>query len=86
MRSPTSGFIAEAVLQRLEAIVFQTFTPKLWKRYVDDTFIIIDTYKLEKKKEGNSPFLDILIRRLPTSTKETSAYTKSTHSDVVLIF
>ncbi len=46
MGSPVSGLIAEAVLQRLEAIVFQTFTPKLWKRYVDDTFVIIDTDKL----------------------------------------
>ncbi len=39
-------FIAEAVLQRLEAIVFQTFPPKLWKKHVDDTFAIIDTDKL----------------------------------------
>ncbi len=35
MESPISGLIAEAVLQRLEAIVFQIFTPKLWKRYVE---------------------------------------------------
>ncbi len=46
MGSPISGLIAEAVLQRLEAIVSQTFTPKLWKRYVGDTFVIIDTDKL----------------------------------------
>ncbi len=43
MGSPISGLIAEAVLQRLEAIVFHTFTLKIWKRYVDDTFVIIDT-------------------------------------------
>ncbi len=38
MGSPISVLIAEAVLQRFEAKVFKTFTPKLWKRYVDDTF------------------------------------------------
>ncbi len=46
MGSPISGLIAEAVLQRLEAKMFQTFTPKLWKRCVDDTFVILDTDKL----------------------------------------
>ncbi len=46
MLSPISGLIAEAVLQRLEAVVFQAFTPKLWKRCVDDTFVILDTDKL----------------------------------------
>ncbi len=46
MLSPISGLIAEAVLQRLEAKVFQTLTPKLWKRCVDDTFVILDTDKL----------------------------------------
>ncbi len=46
MGSPISGLIAEAVLQRLEAIVFQIFTPKHWKRHVVDTFVIIDTDKL----------------------------------------
>ncbi len=40
--SPVRGLIAEAVLQRLEAIVIQTFIPQLWKRYVGDTFAMID--------------------------------------------
>ncbi len=86
MGSPISGLIAEAVLQRLEAIVLQKFIPKLWNRYVDDTFVIIDTDKpsdfhiglnnalpgiqftLDKEKDSNLPFLDILIHRLPTGT------------------
>ncbi len=46
MGSPISWLIAEAVLQRLEAIVFQKFTSKLWKRCVDDTFVIKGTDKL----------------------------------------
>ncbi|BHF63329.1 hypothetical protein SprV_0200632100 [Sparganum proliferum] len=31
--SPISGFIAEAVLQRLESLVFQHHKPKFWARY-----------------------------------------------------
>nr|VZI00678.1 unnamed protein product [Spirometra erinaceieuropaei] len=40
--SPISGFIAEAVLQRLELQIFQHHRPKFWARYVDDTFVLID--------------------------------------------
>nr|VZI45994.1 unnamed protein product [Spirometra erinaceieuropaei] len=42
MGSPISGFIAEAVLQRLESLVFQHHKPKFWARYVDDTFVVIE--------------------------------------------
>nr|VZI40548.1 unnamed protein product [Spirometra erinaceieuropaei] len=42
MGSPISGFIAEAVLQRLESLVFQQHRPKFWARYVDDTFVVIE--------------------------------------------
>nr|VZI49093.1 unnamed protein product [Spirometra erinaceieuropaei] len=42
MGSPISGFIAEAVLQRLESLVFQHPKPKFWARYVDDTFVVIE--------------------------------------------
>nr|VZI52353.1 unnamed protein product [Spirometra erinaceieuropaei] len=41
MGSPISGFIAKAVLQRLESLVFQHHRPKFWARYVDDTFVVI---------------------------------------------
>ncbi len=47
MGSPISGLIAEAVLQRLEKIAFADTTPKIWLRYVDDTFVII---KREEKE------------------------------------
>ncbi|BHF66738.1 hypothetical protein SprV_0200976000 [Sparganum proliferum] len=40
MGSPISGFIAEAVLQRLESLVFQYHRPKFWARYVDDTLVV----------------------------------------------
>ncbi|BHF81681.1 hypothetical protein SprV_0802481400 [Sparganum proliferum] len=42
MTTPISGFIAEAVLQRLESLAFQHNKPKFWARYVDDTFVVIE--------------------------------------------
>nr|VZI49172.1 unnamed protein product [Spirometra erinaceieuropaei] len=60
MGSPISGFIAEAVLQRLESLVFQHHKPKFWARYVDDTFVVIDRYQLLIFKELlNAVFPDI---------------------------
>ncbi len=41
MGSPISGFIAEAVLQKLEKIVMEGEAPRLWLRYVNDTFVIV---------------------------------------------
>nr|VZI27675.1 unnamed protein product [Spirometra erinaceieuropaei] len=51
MGSPISGFIAEAVLQRLESLVFQHHKPTFWARYVDDTFVVIDRDQLLTFKE-----------------------------------
>ncbi|BHF84022.1 hypothetical protein SprV_0902717200 [Sparganum proliferum] len=60
MGSLISGFIAEAVLQRLESLVFQHHKPKFWARYVDDTFVVIDRDQLLTFKERlNAVFLDI---------------------------
>ncbi len=81
MGSPTSGLIAKAVLQRLEAIVFQT-----------DFHVALNNalpgiqFTLDKEKGSNSPFLDILIHRLSTCVLETSVHRKSILSDVVLNF
>nr|VZI43602.1 unnamed protein product [Spirometra erinaceieuropaei] len=46
-----SGFIAEAVLQRLESLVFQHYKPKLWAQYVDDTFVVIERDQVLTFKE-----------------------------------
>ncbi|BHF80590.1 hypothetical protein SprV_0702371800 [Sparganum proliferum] len=60
MGSPISGFIAEAVLQRLESLVFQHHKPKFWARYVDDTFVVIKRDQVLTFKERlNSVFPDI---------------------------
>ncbi|BHF82023.1 Chymotrypsin-like elastase member 3A [Sparganum proliferum] len=60
MGSPISAFIAEAVLQRLESLVFQHPRPKFWARHVDETFVVIDRDQLLTFKEHlNSVFPDI---------------------------
>nr|VZI34146.1 unnamed protein product [Spirometra erinaceieuropaei] len=60
MGSPISGFIAGAVLQRLESLVFQHHKPKFWARYVDDTFVVIDRDQLLTFKERlNAVFPDL---------------------------
>ncbi|BHF60629.1 hypothetical protein SprV_0100359400 [Sparganum proliferum] len=58
--SPISGFIAEAVLQRLELLVFQHHRPKFWARYVDDTFVVIERDQVLTFQEHlNAVFPDI---------------------------
>nr|VZI30354.1 unnamed protein product [Spirometra erinaceieuropaei] len=60
MGSPISGFIAEAVLQRLESLVFQHHKPEFWTRNEDDTFVVIDRDQLLTFKELlNAVFPDI---------------------------
>ncbi|BHF72299.1 hypothetical protein SprV_0401536300 [Sparganum proliferum] len=60
MGSPISGFIAEAVLQRLESLVFQHHKPKSWAPYVDDTFVIIERDQVLTFQEHlNAVFPDI---------------------------
>nr|VZI06821.1 unnamed protein product [Spirometra erinaceieuropaei] len=60
MGSPISGFIAEAVLQRLESLVFQRHRPKFWSRYVDDTFVVIERDQVLTFQENlNAVFPDI---------------------------
>nr|VZI06716.1 unnamed protein product [Spirometra erinaceieuropaei] len=60
MGSPISGCIPEAVLQRLESLVFHHHGPEFWVRYVDDTFVVIDRDQLLTFKERlNAVFSDI---------------------------
>ncbi|VDL95422.1 unnamed protein product [Schistocephalus solidus] len=60
MGSPLSGFIAEAVLQKLETLVFANYRPMFWTRHVDDTFVIIKREMIgEFHSVLNSVFPDI---------------------------
>nr|VZH93658.1 unnamed protein product [Spirometra erinaceieuropaei] len=60
MGSPISGYLAEAVMQELEARVFQSYKPKFWMRYVDDTFVILHRDAKENfKRQLNSVFPQI---------------------------
>ncbi|BHF66971.1 hypothetical protein SprV_0300999500 [Sparganum proliferum] len=48
MGSAISGLLAELVLQQLEEEVMRTFKPKMWLRYVDDTYVIMKTCEIEQ--------------------------------------
>ncbi len=59
MGSPISGYIAEIVLQKLEAAAFETQKPSFLVRYVDDTFAIITSGRQAAfKAHLNSIFTD----------------------------
>nr|VZI02146.1 unnamed protein product [Spirometra erinaceieuropaei] len=47
MGSPISGFLAEVTMQKLETTALPLIKPKLWLRYVDDTFVIVKKDQLE---------------------------------------
>ncbi|BHF73382.1 hypothetical protein SprV_0401646300 [Sparganum proliferum] len=57
MDTPITEFIAEAVLQRLESLVFQHHILMYWARYVDDTIDVIDWDRpMTFKKHFNAVF------------------------------
>ncbi|VDL94300.1 unnamed protein product [Schistocephalus solidus] len=50
----------EAVLRKVETLVFAKYKPKFWTRYVDDTFVIIERKMVKEFHESlNSIFPDI---------------------------
>ncbi|BHF81918.1 hypothetical protein SprV_0802505300 [Sparganum proliferum] len=64
MGSPISGLLAELVLQRLEQDIVQTFEPKMWLRYAEDTFVVIKTSEVEQLHQNlNSVFPAIQFTR-----------------------
>ncbi len=67
------------MLQSLEGVVFAVISPKFWKRYVDDTFVII-------KQDNLSTFQQLLSTTLPgiSFTMETATESKSPFLDVLV--
>ncbi|BHF66487.1 hypothetical protein SprV_0200950400 [Sparganum proliferum] len=64
MDSPVSGLVAELVLQELEKIAFIQNEPVFWRRYVDDTFVIVKKDMLQHFHSLlNAVFPDIKFTR-----------------------
>ncbi|BHF63764.1 hypothetical protein SprV_0200675900 [Sparganum proliferum] len=64
MGSPISSLVAELVLQELEKVAFHHYEPAFWRRYVDDTFVIIEGSRLADFQDlFNSIFPDIQSTR-----------------------
>ena len=68
MGSPVSAVIANLYMENFEeqAITTSFYEPRIWKRYVDDTFTILD-------REN--------VRRLPTAFKQPAAFHPLHHGD-----
>ncbi|BHF79911.1 hypothetical protein SprV_0702303500 [Sparganum proliferum] len=64
MGSPISSLVAELVLQELEKVAFVHYEPAFWRRYVDDTFVIIERSRLADFQDLlNGIFPDIQFTR-----------------------
>ncbi|BHF73432.1 hypothetical protein SprV_0401651300 [Sparganum proliferum] len=64
MGSPISSLVAELVLQELEKVAFDHYEPAFWRRYVDDTFVIIERSRLADFQDLlNGIFPDIQFTR-----------------------
>ncbi|BHF83210.1 hypothetical protein SprV_0802635200 [Sparganum proliferum] len=82
MGSPISGYLAEAVLQELETRVFQTYKPKFWMRYVDDTFVILHRDAKDNfKRELDSVFPQIQFTMEEETNGVLSSSTSSTEAE-----
>ncbi|CAH3118720.1 unnamed protein product [Pocillopora meandrina] len=86
MGSPVSAVIPNLYMESFEkqAITKSSYEPRIWKRYVDDTFTILDRENTEK--ENKLAFLDTAVLREPDGRLTTSVYRKPTHTDQYLAY
>nr|VZI46387.1 unnamed protein product [Spirometra erinaceieuropaei] len=64
MGSPVSGLVTELILEELEKIAFIQHEPVFWRRYVDDTFVIVKKDMLQHFHSlFNAVFPDIKFTR-----------------------
>ena len=91
MGSPISVTIANLVMEHIEIKAINSFFshPKLWSRFVDDTFVIIKSdyinnieacikFTIEYEKKNTLPFLDILVMKKKSGILATKIYRKET--------
>ena len=100
--SPISVTIANLVMEVVKTKALQTFqnSPTMWKRYVDDTFVVIKKnnletfyehlasikFTLEIESNNSLPFLDVLVVKEKSGNLTTKLYQKPTHPNRFLNF
>ena len=102
MGSPISVVIANLVMEYVEQKAISSFSssPKLWKRFVDDTFVIMQTntvnrffdhlndpninFTIELEQDDKLAFLDDLVMRTQDGKLATKVHRKTTHTNQYL--
>ena len=93
MGSPMNPIVANLYMESFEdRSIASVNPPRLWKWYVDDTFVILQQSldpsiiftTEETRHDGTMPFLDTLITPQKGGTLTTSMHGKPTHTDLYL--
>ena len=103
MGSLVSAVIVNLYMESFEQQLETTsaYKPRIWKRYVDDTFTILDVdsflqhlnnlqpsirFTMETENDYKLAFLDTAVLREPDGRLTTSVYRKPTHIDEYLAY
>ena len=96
MGSPISPIVANCYMEDFEIKAINTaeHPPRIWKRYVDDTFVILESSKKEKvprtyqqdecKCRWVHPLPDTLVIPQSDNSPITSVYRKPTHTQIYI--